>query len=67
MTRFLSGKEFAAFLLGFAAIIVLLPLLVIWSVNTLFPALAIAYGFFEWLSALILMMTVFGKSQLQKE
>lgn len=32
---------------------VLWPLLLIWSLNTLF-ALGIAYGFFEWLAALIL-------------
>ena len=30
------------------------PLLIIWSLNTLFPALAISYGIDTWAAALIL-------------
>jgi hypothetical protein len=35
------------------------PILFIWSLNTLF-GLSIAYGFFEWLAALILVGTLTG-------
>jgi hypothetical protein len=36
------------------ALIIAGPLLVIWSLNTLFPALAIPYTIWTWLAALIL-------------
>ena len=36
------------------AIIAFGPLLTIWALNTLFPVLAINYGFFEWLAVIIL-------------
>jgi hypothetical protein len=43
---------------GFVALIVFLvavgPLLLLWSLNTLFPALAIPYTIWTWLAALIL-------------
>lgn len=35
-------------------LIVLGPLFTIWSLNTLFPALAIPYGFETWLAIVIL-------------
>lgn len=45
-------------LVALITVIVLLviagPLLVIWSLNTLFPALAIPYTFWTWLAAAIL-------------
>lgn len=36
------------------AIVAFGPLLTIWALNTLFPVLAINYGFFEWLAVIIL-------------
>ncbi len=43
---------------GFVALIVFLvavgPLLLLWSLNTLFPELAIPYTIWTWLAALIL-------------
>ena len=36
------------------AILVLGPLATIWSLNTLFPALNIGYGFSEWAAVIIL-------------
>ena len=36
------------------AIIAIGPLLTIWALNTLFPVLAINYGFFEWLAVILL-------------
>lgn len=45
-------------LVALIALIVLVvvagPLLLIWSLNTLFPALAIPYTFWTWLAAMIL-------------
>ena len=43
-----------------AAIIVLMPLAVIWSMNTLFPALAIPVTFDTWCAAIILSGAVSG-------
>lgn len=47
---------------GLVGLIVLLvvagPLLLIWSLNTLFPVLAIPYTIWTWLAALILGATV---------
>ena len=47
---------------GLVSLIVLLvvagPLLLIWSLNTLFPVLAIPYTIWTWLAALILGATV---------
>jgi len=45
-------------IIGIALMIIVLilagPLLLIWSMNTLFPALAIPYTIWTWLAALIL-------------
>lgn len=50
-----NKNKFVAMFLVFALIAVIAgPLLVIWSLNTLF-GLTIAYGFFEWLAGLILL------------
>ena len=47
---------------GVAALILALvlagPLLILWSLNTLFPVLAIPYTVWTWLAALILAVTV---------
>lgn len=54
--------------LGAVAIILILlvailagPLITIWTLNTLFPALAIPYVFKTWLAALILNMSLAAK------
>jgi hypothetical protein len=44
-------------IVGIVLIVILIaagPLLVIWALNTVFPALAIAYTFWTWLGVLIL-------------
>lgn len=57
------------FKVGVAAVVVFFtllgPLLVIWSVNTLFPSLAIAYTFWTWLATFFLMLA-FGKEGIQR-
>ncbi len=43
------------------ALVILLPLATIWSLNTLFPALDIQYTVETWLAAVFLSNGVFGK------
>lgn len=54
--------------LGATAIILILiigiivgPLITLWTLNTLFPALAIPYAFKTWLAALVLNMSLAAK------
>jgi hypothetical protein len=52
-------------LLIFAALLIIFgPLAIIWSLNTLFPILAIPYGFLQWLAVIVMNATIFGKSVL---
>ena len=57
-------------LLGMIVLIVFLiaigPLLILWSLNTLFPALAIEYTVWTWLAALILASAVKAKVTVNK-
>lgn len=48
------------FIILIVLVIWLGPLLAIWSVNTLFPIVAIPYTVWTWLAALILFGSVFG-------
>ena len=45
------------------ALIALAPLAIIWALNTLFPVLAINYGFFQWLAVVVLNLTWAGGLQ----
>ena len=47
--------------------IVLMPLATIWSLNTLFPILAIPMNFDTWCAALILGGVVGGPTQLSRK
>lgn len=52
-------------LLVFAALLLVFgPLAIIWSLNTLFPLLAIPYGFLQWLAVIVMNCTIFAKSAL---
>lgn len=51
-------------LVFFALLIVFGPLAIIWSLNTLFPLLAIPYGFLQWLAVIVMNLTIFGKTAL---
>lgn len=44
----------------------LAPLAIIWALNTLFPALNIAYSFWTWLAVVVLNLTWLSKSHVQK-
>jgi hypothetical protein len=49
-----------ALILLLIALVIVGPLLVIWSLNTLFPVLNIAYGFAEWAAVILLSMALRG-------
>jgi hypothetical protein len=52
-------------LLVFAVLLLVFgPLAIIWSLNTLFPLLAIPYGFLQWLAVVVMNLTLFSKSAL---
>lgn len=58
----------ALYVLLVAAIIssiFLIPFGIIWSLNTLFPALQIAYSFWTWLAVIILNLTWLSKPAAQ--
>ena len=45
------------------ALIVVGPLITIWALNTLFPALAIGYTIYTWAAAAICTSIIVGKSR----
>lgn len=51
-----------AVLFGLFVALIFLPVLTIWSLNTLFPALAIPYTLDTWAAVVLLKLTVFGSS-----
>lgn len=60
----ISTLLFVAFL---GVLIVFGPLAVIWSLNTLFPILAIPYNFYSWLAVVLLNLTWMSKSVIKKD
>lgn len=50
---------------GILSAILLIPFGIIWALNTLFPALQIAYSFWTWLSVIILNLTWLSKPAVQ--
>ena len=49
-----SNAAKAGALVGFLLIVLLIPFVVIWSFNALFPAIAIAYSFKTWIAVYVL-------------
>ena len=43
------------------------PIIAIWSLNTLFPALAIPYTFWTWLAAFLLLGVARGQTEVIKK
>ena len=60
----LSSLLFIAFL---GLLIVFGPLAILWSLNTLFPILAIPYNFYTWFAVVLLNLTWMSKSVIKKE
>jgi uncharacterized BrkB/YihY/UPF0761 family membrane protein len=55
------------FIIFIALLIVFGPLAIIWSLNTLFPILAIPYNFYTWLAVVLLNLTWMNKSIIKKD
>lgn len=51
------------FIIFVIVLILVGPLLLIWSINTLFPVLAIPYNIWTWLAAGIISLTFGSKSK----
>lgn len=49
-----------------AAILIFGPLAILWSLNTLFPVLAIPYNFYTWGAVVIMNLTWMGKAVLKR-
>jgi TRAP-type C4-dicarboxylate transport system permease small subunit len=55
-------------LLVFAMLLIVFgPFAIIWSLNTLFPVLAIPFGFYQWAAVVLLNLTVFSKAIINKK
>ena len=57
MNKVLVG---AGLVLLMVLLVIFGPLTIIWALNTLFPLLAINYGFFQWLAVVVLNLTWAG-------
>lgn len=68
---YLSDKEKIVTIIALLIFIVLMiaigPLVVIWSLNTLFPLLAIPYTFWTWLAVIGLNVTWMSKLAIRKD
>ena len=60
-----TGVNITLAVLLIIAIVVGAPLAVIWALNTMFPALAIAYTVETWLATFIMSLVV-GRTQVNK-
>lgn len=50
----------------FLALVVFGPLVILWSLNTLFPVLAIPYNFYTWAATVVMNLTWMGKVSFKK-
>jgi hypothetical protein len=65
-----TNVGWATILLGIALLIVLIaigPLLVLWSLNTLFPVLAIPYDIWTWLAVVVLFGAVRANVRIKRQ
>lgn len=68
---YLSDKEKTVTIIALLIFVLLMiavgPLIVIWSLNTLFPLLAIPYTFWTWLAVIGLNITWLSKIAVRKD
>ncbi len=68
---YLSDKEKTVTIIALLVFVLLMiavgPLIVIWSLNTLFPLLAIPYTFWTWLAVIGLNLTWMSKFAVRKD
>lgn len=68
MTKQIKDILSIIFMLTFAVFLIVCgPLAVIWSLNTLFPILAIPFGFYQWAAVILLNITIFSKAVFTKK
>lgn len=61
-----AGLGAVGAVIAFFILIVLWPLVIVWALNTLF-GLGIAYTFWNWLAALVLMLAIKARAPTKKE
>lgn len=61
-----AGLGAVGAVIAFFILIVLWPLVIVWALNTLF-GLGIAYTFWNWLAALVLMLAIKARVTTKKE
>lgn len=68
MTKYTTDILGLVFFITFLGLLIIFgPLAVIWSLNTLFPVLAIPYNFYTWLAVVLLNLTWMSKSVIKKD
>lgn len=68
MTKFTSDIISTVVFITFLGLLIVFgPLAVIWSLNTLFPILAIPYNFYTWFAVVLLNLTWMSKSVIKKD
>lgn len=64
-TRDILGILF--FMIFIVLLVVFGPLAIIWSLNTLFPIVAIPYNFWTWFAVVLLNLTWMSKAVIKKD
>lgn len=64
--KFFGGLGVIGVIIAFFALIVLWPLVIVWALNTLF-GMGIAYTFWNWLAALVLLLAIKARVTTKKE
>lgn len=68
MTKYTTDILGLVFFITFLGLLIVFgPLAVIWSLNTLFPILAIPYNFYTWFAVVLLNLTWMSKSVIKKD
>ena len=68
MTKYTADIVGTLIFITFLGLLIMFgPLAVIWSLNTLFPILAIPYNFYTWFAVVLLNLTWMSKSVIKKD
>lgn len=68
MTKQTKDIMTIVFILTLAILVIVFgPFAVLWSLNTLFPVLAIPYTFYSWLAVVVMNLTWMYKPNLKKD
>ena len=67
ITRRVSPLAFILILAIVIAVVIALPLIGIWSLNTLFPQLAIPYDIYTWLAMFVMLGVLSPRVKVDKQ